>query len=177
MVLPCLNALPVGTDIVDTLPLLESSLLTRIFLSNEKASHLYTPGMTIEQAEEAVRRDPDHIRRAVMTFLGNEKASDLYTPRMTIEQAEEAVRQWKFEKKQQRKEEKRKKKQARVAKADDLDHQMSKLKMIERTKSVAQAEEAARISEEERIKNMRKNHKDFMRRRAMDEVDTDGESD
>ena len=140
MVLPCLNALPVGTDIVDTLPLLESSLLTRIFLSNEKASHLYTPGMTIEQAEEAVR-------------------------------------QWKFEKKQQRKEEKRKKKQARVAKADDLDHQMSKLKMIERTKSVAQAEEAARISEEERIKNMRKNHKDFMRRRAMGEVDTDGESD
>ena len=139
MVLPCLNALPIGTNNVETLPLLESSI-TRIFLSNKRASHLYKPGMTIEQAEEAVN-------------------------------------QWKFQKRQQHKEQKRNDKQARVARASDPAHQTSKSEMIERTKSVAQAEEAAQKLEEERINNMTKKHKKYMQRRAMDEVNTDGESD
>ena len=60
------------------------------FLGNEHASHLYTPGMTIEEAEKAVIQD------LVTTRLRNEQASHLYTPGMTIEQAEQAVKRSKM---------------------------------------------------------------------------------
>ncbi len=82
------------------------------------------------------------------------------------------------DKEQQRKERKAKKralKETRVAKASDPAHQLSKLTMVERTRSVAQAQEAARLAEEERIDQMRIRHRRWMRARFLEEVDSDGE--
>ena len=62
------------------------------YLGFRKCTHLYTPGMTFEEAEQAVKRDPGYIQGTVMTYLGFRNCTHLYTPGMTMEQAEEAVR-------------------------------------------------------------------------------------